>query len=289
MKIFTPCWGNKHLDLFERALMRSLLWPKNNKAIQGAEFIFIVENERESDHLKALIDGLGKVSATVYMCPQIDRYNVGVVLMGPLIETVRRCLKTNEAMLMSTPDFIWGDGTIDVFKRVGSDLGSVVSIAHMRVLPTFVEAIHKSPGLPLNRELMTYAFMHPHVSWSDSDHRFHYSGIKKTKLSEDMYAVRHWLPSPFYVNFVLEDLNSFEKIDPIGNKAPGFGMWDHLWPEDIIKAGRLRFIGDSDVALMLEVTDADKNVPPISDRTDFLRDSFHHLIQSQFISIFKGE
>lgn len=290
MKIFTPCWGEKHIWLFKNALMKSLSWPKNLKAIEGAEFVIICETQTEADEIQNHVRSISpNFDFHIYLAPGIDKVDRGSLLIHPIRYQVKECLQRNEPLLMATPDFIFGDGTIDVFKKVACDPGSCVSIAHLRVLPGILGHIPASPVS--NRSLITKAREFSHRAFSESPENLYYSGIRIINLSETQFALQHYMPSPFFVNFTKDDERHFLEADPETGVTAAFGMWDHLWPSHLIKENRLRFIGDSQSALILEVTDKDQNVPPIDleGRPGFMRNHFHNQIQSQFISIFRGE
>ena len=305
MRIFCPVWGNKHINLLKNALGKSLSWPRNAKAITGCEWNIITSSQQEASQIANIIQGFGIDSqAQIIVIPQLDNPNTdkGMILIVPLRETIQACLKDKKPMLMATPDFIYGDGTIDAFKAIAKEEGSCASIAHLRVIPSIFESLkdlEKRRGTPSNAQLMGKAFIHSHISWSDSDHRLYKSGLRKWKVSEDKiafesyptYAVQHFMPSPFFCNFLSQDLDSFNKW--VDGRPPGFGLFDHWWPTDLIEQGRLKFIGSSDIACMVEITDVNANVPPINELNDppngFMHTKLHNNIQKQFISCFRGE
>lgn len=294
MRIFTPCWGKSHFELLRSALGKSLSWPKNKKEIEGAEWIFITDTEEEADETKRFVDSFGiPFRHVAYIAEGISRQGVdcGIILLEPLLITIDHCLRDHDPLLMATPDFIYADGTISAFKEVAYEKGSCASIAHVRALPEITNGITFDP--PTNAELLTKALKHPHCSWTGSqvnhpESRFYRGGVQ-WKRHGDLYSVRHWMPSPFFCNFIQEDLDHFKEMD--NGLPPAFGMWDHLWPSHLIRENRLRFIGGSDLALMVEVTDADKNVPPVNKTNEdgFFLNKFHNQIQSQFVSVFRAQ
>lgn len=295
MKIFCPVWGEKHISLLKNALVLSLKWPKNRKAIQGAEWIVTTESENELDQISKIIRTLGDHKVTDHFVPGISAPGVdtGQALITPLRETIKDCIEKNEPMLMATPDFIYADGTIDAFKKIGQDQGSCVAIAHMRILPSALKDINRldeSPYQIENDELMSVALNHAHDSWRKSPLNLFRGGIEWQNLGHGIYSVQHYMPSPFYVNFIDEDLTHFQEVNE--GRPPGFGLWDHVWPTHLLKAGRLRFVGSSDAAMMVEITDAHKNVPPFNSKNDprgFFRTHFHNEIQKQFVSVFRSK
>jgi hypothetical protein len=99
------------------------------------------------------------------------------------------------------------------------------------------------------------------------------------------------MPSPFFCNFLQEDLNSFSRFAE--GRPPGFGYFDHWWPSDLLINGRFRFIGSSDIACMLEITEPHKNVPPWNEPTDppdeFMHERLQNLYLKQFVSCFRSQ
>lgn len=207
-----------------------------------------------------------------------------MILIKSLQAAVNMCLNDSSPLLMATPDFIFGNGTIDAFMKVANEPGTCATIANIRVLPSVLEHIDEDTNL------VDLAFSHLHRSWSESPENLYLSAINIKQLTKKMWAVEHFMPSPFYVNFLESDKRVFGEWHD--RKPPAFGTWDHNWPTYLLEQGRLRYIGSSDAAVMLEITDDDKNVPPINKPDDpknqFFRKGFHNNIQRQFVSIFRG-
>ena len=292
MKIFCPVWGDKHIALLDKALGASLRWPQNNRSIKNAEWVITTDSassfEKIKDVLKT-IDPDFNAKAIIYSDLAYKGIDSGMILIKAVRSVAEVCIQENEPLLMATPDFIWGDGTIDAFKAAGRDKGSCVSIAHIRATPEILPLIFA----PTNQQLVTLAWIHPHISWTGSDSeglekRIYRGGVSWTKISNTKKLVRHYMPSPFYVNFLNKDLTCFNMNHE--GRPPGFGMWDHVWPSELIEDSRLRFIGSSNAAIMVEVTDHNMNVPPIDkpEEHGFFRNHFHNKIQNQFVSLFEG-
>lgn len=217
----------------------------------------------------------------------VDR---GQVLIKSLQESISLCLVDSSPMLMATPDFIYGNGTIETFARVANEPGSCATIANIRVLPSILPEI-ADMTCPTNSMLTSVAFSCLHRSWSESPGNLYRSGVRINGIAQKLWAVEHWMPSPFYYNFLDCDRQHFREWHE--RKPPGFGIVDHLFPTYLLEQERLRYIGSSDAALMCEVTDPEMNVPPLNAAGDpqdkFFRNHFHNNIQRQFVSIFRGE
>lgn len=300
MRIFCPVWGDAHLQLFSKALARSLKWSKNNQAIKGATWMITSDGNEGIDQAVGIIKSIDDSARTEGMlCKDLANKNqdAGMILIETLKYTVKACIENKEPMLMATPDFIYSDGAIDSFKQLASEPGTCASIAHMRVVPHILGELVFSYQAPRPEQLMDAAFRHPHTSWTNSEAGkkpgMTYRGGVKWWTTHDgpkqkTVAVQHYMPSPFYCNFLPEDLEHFNEFDE--GRPPAFGMFDHVWTSHLIKAGRIKFIGSSDIAAMVEITEPHANVPPWNKETDdgFLHKKLHNETFKQFISCFRS-
>lgn len=291
IKIFCPVWGEKHIGLLSSALGMSLSWPKNKAMVHDAEWVIVTDSEQSLARISQILFGFFKdVKITPIIRPEINSVRFAEFLIGPVIETAKACLVDKKPMLMATPDFIYADGTIEAFSKIAHEPGSCASIAHLRVLPEIMSQI---TGPMENKKLMSLAREFAHTTWIHAElglkHGNTYKGgISWLKVTEHDIAVQHYLPSPFFVNFAPRDIESFT-VTRDGFPA-SFGIWDHNWPSELIEQGRLRFIGSNELAMMIEVTDEDRNRAPLNRSADkgFYRNHLHNKIQKQFISHFKS-
>lgn len=291
LKIFTPCWGKKHLSLLSNCLGVSLHWPKNFKAIAGAEWLIICDKESEALEAKEILEKF-EFDCVIrpIVIPGISGSSAGGALVSPLLSTIRECIDSKSYFLMATPDFIFGEGTIDSFKVIGAEYGTCVSIAHMRVRPEILKEIGRDPVT--NSKLMSYGFRYPHPSWTHFEagkrpNATYVGGVRWFDLGNHTVGVQHHLTSPFYVSFLESDIDVFAGRDSGGMSK--FMLWDHIWPHSLFKYGRFRYIGSSDAAMMLEVTEPESNMPMLSDFSGCSKNAVHNQIQKQFISVFRGE
>ncbi len=290
MKIFTPCWGLKHLDLLEHCLGRCLSWPKNAQSIKGAEWFFVCETDYEVEEISRIANKITNscIQITIFRMEKLSTRDYGMAIITAFREAVARCIKQNEPMLIATVDFLFGDGTIDAFAKATVDPGSCASIAHMRVLPSAMDELF---DCPTNSKLISIGLRHPHVTWSESEARMYKGGIRHFPITENIIGVQHYMPSPFFCKFINSDIDYMN--EPHDGLLPGWGIIDHCLPSHLLHNGRLRYIGSSDAAVLLEVTDHDKNVSPLNGPEDppntYFKTKFHNQIQRQFISVFRGE
>lgn len=287
LKVFCPIWGQKHQKLLKDALLRSLFWEKNRPYIEDAEWLITTDSAGGLELATTNIqEHFPKASIKHFIYPELADPNIdrGMVLIKSVQKAVDICLKESTPMLMATPDFIYGNGTIETFVKVADEPGSCATIANIRVLPSILDQLGDGD------HLASVGFKHLHRSWADSPKNLYRGGVKVKQIQEKMWAVEHFMPSPFYVNFVEEDKNYFREWHE--GKPPGYGYWDHVWTKHLLEDGRIKYIGSSDASVMCEVTDENMNVPPLNAAGDppnkFFRNHFHNNVFSQFTSILKG-
>lgn len=271
--------------------MKSLSSSENRPLVEEANWI--ITSSSKEEYLRAVVsisNVFPKSSHTQLIYQELENPNVdrGQVLIKSVQWAANLCIADASPLLMATPDFFYGNGTIGAFSKIADEPGSCATIANIRVTPYFLFTGDLEELT--NQELVSTAFDHLHKSWSESPRNLYHSGVKLKEIGSKLYAVEHFMPSPFYVNFLDCDKQYFKEWHE--RKPPGFGLWDHVWPTYLLEQGRLRYIGSSDAAVMLEVTDQDMNVPPLNKPENptnlFFRHHFHNNIQRQFVTIFRG-
>ena len=290
LQILTALWGEKHVNLFERAALKSLTWPANLDTLRGleAKWNIFADDEHHSRIAKMIPTGIHfHIRSTKTLRDYIDQ------VQSATLWQMNECIKNQDKLLLAPPDTIFGDGTIHNLWKLGRDKHSCVVIPHPRVLPSFLDALTEDDDFD-NESLVTLAFEHLHKSWSDAEvgHALQNSfvgGVSWTRLQgskmDSLYSVVHRLPTVYLADFTEEDLNYFKS-------AGSFGHFDHKWPGDIlVPRGRQRFCGSSDACFAVEVTEAEKNVPPIFDQAPvegFWKNDVHNQHNAQITAIFRG-
>lgn len=307
--LYSVFWGQHYLDLFKRCCFKSLQWPLNASAVHGATWNIYTQQEFFPE-LERLFKGTGfnvnVIPIGSHMrIPGISPVSTGqcgssVVLLEGLREELMYCEKKQEKMLLCPPDTIFGDGSVANILKIGSQPFTCVSVSHPRVNHSIIEdmeAICATSGPISNPQLVDLMMKHAHESWtrSEVDHPRNCSfggGIswKRLKLNHNLYAVTHVLPTVYLAGFHRFDWDFWWSQN-------SFGSWDHRWPgENLIRLDRLRHVGSSDGAMIVEVTDWDKNVPEEADRSkipniqdDSYRTNHYHTgVFRQFSTIFRG-
>jgi hypothetical protein len=221
----------------------------------------------------------------------------GVVLLNGLRDQIAYSIQNKSKMLFCPPDTVFGDGTIPGLLGVGSDPGTCVSVAHPRVLPAVIEEIETfgaTRGALTNPQLVTLAMRYAHDSFKLAEigcerNNSFIGGIAWKELSRGLYSIQHRLPTVYLASFNETDWDFWWG-------QVSFGAWDHRWPaENLIRQERQRYVGSSDACFIVEITDRDKNVPPVAvDNTaqppdSYWNNHYHNSINRQVNVIWRGE
>ncbi len=299
LHMFTSVWGQGHIEWMERALIRSLLWPSNNSVLKNAIWHIFTRH----DDVERVVNLASKVGVKEIRIGELPDGLVGtppqmgLILLQIFLHVMDECLKTNGQLLMAPPDTIFSDGSIPNIIQAGRFGDTCVAVPHARVNPSIFGALNDNTAS--SSELVNLLFKHQHKAWAgaeigiDNQSTF-IGGIAWQKMSgtEKTWAVQHMLPTIYLCNFVKSDVEFFQTSHD--GSEPVFGAYDHLWPMDLIKNQRQRWIGSSDGACILEVTKEDQNVPAKYEVNPYEPDAFwrgapHNKQNRQCMFIMRGE
>lgn len=309
LRLYTAFWGEKHLKLFERALVKSLSWPINRGALEGATWDIWTKKEDFGivvDVAKSVGIKIELNESDQFLADLQTKYlnDSGVMMLEMFKISMRRCLDTGAQMLIAPPDTIFGGDSIGNILQAGEQKDTVVFVVHMRVLPEILDIIDgQYAGASIgNNRLCRLSMKSAHKSWTEAEFGHErintfIGGIMWKKRPNGVYGVQHMLPTPYLINWTEEDYKYFSRQNPPGQWPPVFGEIDHSWPGFCVHAqARARVIGSSDDAYIVEITDsgAEGNIPPLMnyDKTEpdkFWRNATHNLINKQFLVNFREE
>lgn len=286
LQVITCVWGTKHLDMFRKGTLKTLSYKQNKKALYEAKAKFNLFTDQEHvDFLYKIVDAeFPELEVNVQPTTMLRRYNDPI--QAAFIWQIEECLRYGHKLLIAPPDTLFGDESIPGILKVGREKGACVAVPHPRVNPSILNELDWTFK---NEQMVSLAWKHLHRSWVNAEvghpnRNSFIGGVHWSKISPKIISISHRLPTVYLADFTLEDLKYFQS-------AGSFGVFDHLWPGHIlIPRGRQRTVGSSDVAFVVEVTEFDKNIPPMSDGDpdDFWQKNPHNEINKQFISVFRG-
>lgn len=285
VEILTIFWGADFVSRFKRGTLKSLAFKKNREALKGQIWNVFTEEEFFEDLSNEIAKLLPETELRLRDLSVVrDRTDY---LHSALIWQIKQCLKNESQMLLAPPDTVFGDGTIPNLIKLGKEKDSVVVVPHPRVLPEILDQKFTS-----NEEMVTAAFNTLHRSWSESEespsakwHNGYIGGTSWEVIDKNLYKVKHLLPTAYFCNFTDEDLDYFETCTGIGN-------YDHKWPGHIlVPRGRQVYVASSDACFIVEITDHDKNLPPVVQGpkpSGFWQNNPHNHVNKQIAAFFRG-
>ncbi len=291
----TAVWGRKHLDWWKSAGLKSLSWPKNKEALNGAIWSFLTKEEHRDEIEQALAQSGIRVKDLefTFMGDILEQnpHAAGHIMKEWFVREGSKCLMYNCQGFTAPPDTIIGDGSVQALREVGNQQHVVVIAAHMRSNTSILSELGDKP---LSRaQLVTLGMKHKHKTWEESEFGKDKSntwvgGVSWRRLGDNLYSVCHLLGTPYLINFTPEDLVYFKN-------QIHYGVIDHSWPGDVlVPAQRQRVMGSSDGAFMVEITEPDQNIPPLEYVRHGYPDLFHKDLPHNRVNrmtsvIFRGE
>lgn len=284
LQILTTCWG-PHIELFQKTALRSLAWEDNRAALQRIKAVWNIfcDDTKKMEKIckKSELDIKFNIQGTEKLRDYIDQ------VQSANIWQMKESIETGDKVLLAPPDTIFGDGTVDGLLQAGQDQESVVVVPHPRVLPKILDDTFLPNGFN-NEMLVAASWEYLHDSWVHAERGHpnqssYVGGVEWWKFG-DIIQGTHRLPSPYLIQFTKEDLQYFQA-------AISFGHFDHMWPGDILlPRGRQRYVASSDSCFIVEITEADKNVPPIIEnqpKTGFWRSNPHNINNAMITFTFR--
>lgn len=285
LEILSIFWGQEHFKLFKAASLRSLSWSDNRKALYEADASWSIYTDKNNFlEVEKIVDALlPEIEVTLGDATDLRKYTDAT--QSALCAQIKKCLGNHSRLLFAPPDTLFGDGSINGLLKAGKDEKSCVVLPHPRVLPEILKDLyHKT-----NAELVTLAWKNLHRSWTDAEvghplRNSYVGGVSWNSIGPNLYSIKHVLPTVYLADFTPQDLIYFETTG-------SFGSFDHLWPSELVAQGRQRYIETSDEAFAVEITDKDKNIPPIwpGDPNTFWKNHPHNEHNKNKRAIFRGE
>ena len=285
IRFFCLASGNTHLDMLERVAVRSLAQSRNRAAIPHDAVFSLYTDKISEARGESILSALGRVEIT-----RIEFGSAGECLHNALIAEIKRCVALGVPMIMAPPDTFWGDGSLGNLIASAGDARICVAATHARVeTEAFLNAIPEEDID--NPALVGIAMKTLHATWRDAFADLDrtntwWSGTSIRQISQNLWSVQHFLPTVYYAHFTEGDIHFFEA-------AKRFGQWDHHWPAMLVRHQRHRVIGSSDAVFMAELTEPNRNIPPLTKRWPGEADRYrgretHHGVNRNTIFIWRA-
>lgn len=290
VRLFTIAFGERYLDWFRDACVRSLCWPRNRAAlIERVAAWDIWTTEADAQMARDIASSLG-VPVEIHTGVTRDR----TTLVGALIGEMQLCCETGAGFLFAAPDTVFGDGSARSFLEIGAAPGTCIAAVPMRVASEgFIEAMGEGPLsnaqlVRLGMERMHASVKHSNAALPQTNSRT--SGLSWRRIDEHLYAVTYRLPSTYLMQPNAHDVKWFRE-------RPKFGNYDHGFPRTLVEKERQRVIGSSDAAFIAELTPADVANVPLFDTDPKEPDKYvpegkyllHHAVNRNVAVIWRSE
>ena len=282
IRIFSFVYGN-YFDWFEKSV-RSLCWPLNRKALEGAVWS-VYTNEGGLSSVERILAPVG----LEFQVKQLHvENNVGKQMSLCLQEEMKACVQQDAALFLAPPDTIFGEGTVQTLVNLGAEGANAISVPHPRVLSDTFPDLSEPTS---NAKLVSLAIEHMHEVWQLANitlpkNNAYYSGAGWRQIADKLYAVTMRIPTPYFIKPQERDIETLA--------ASGPGGWDHKWPQHLVKEERHRVVGSSDAAFMVELSPANLPQGPVRDSNKTEPDQYrggllHHQVNRNTVTIWRAE
>ncbi len=274
--VWVPVWGEKHIKWFFEYTLPSLLTSANLPLVSKDKKIKIYFYTKDVD--ESLIINYMKVNSCEFnYCVIKESYFIDMarsLMSNFMIHILNECIQKNALLLIAQPDLVFSDGSVSNLVKLSDGKGVSISVAHPRVS---IDKLKKNDvdilSLSKNVTLMVKTaldYAHDTLLYADEaiDVNNTMSGIATRKLPSGL-AVIHNLPAVYLCSPIQDDLTFFLR-------RPDFNIIDKAWPHLLFRQSRLKVIGSSDIAFLIELT-SDEIKPKLKSGlkyNDFLKGIF---------------
>jgi len=180
------------------------------------------------------------------------------LLLAHLRKTIQDCIDQESYMFLAPPDTVFALGTLTHCVKIAHGKNVCVAIPHIRA--SLGDGKVWENKLPTGKELVRRCFTNGHDAFiktmDNENENATWAGISTRKIDSDLHAMIHCMPTIYLAKFTPLDLRYWEY-------AMDFGNWDRQWLKILWNDSRVKIVGSSNMAFCVEVTDIDKNVPPL--------------------------
>jgi len=247
-------WGEQHIDLFFKFTLPSLLEANNlplvsiNKEVQ----FYFYTKDADVDVIETRMKMLAPSYNFTIVAESFFDDMARDMMSNYLIHMLDCCIKNNALLLIAQPDLIFSNGTVNNLVKLSDGKGVSIAVAHPRVsFESFMSKKIDIKNISENSLDMVKAALtsqHNTLIHADetSDINSTLMGISTKKMSNGL-AVIHNLPAPYLCSPIKDDLVFFKR-------RCEFNIVDKHWPNLLFRQSRLKIIGSSDLAFIMELT-----------------------------------
>jgi len=256
--VWVPVWGEQHISMFFRYVLPSMMQSNNlpKVTISKEVTIFIYTVEKNKYYVEQHINSDYKNIKFIIKIENDIHKVVADRITNFFIDILKISVTDKALVLVSMPDSIFSENTVSNLVSLSDGKGVSIAVAHARVsyecsVDSWLNDSELFNG-KLNSELLVeYAMkcMHDTLKYADDmeDNNATLDGLSTRRLNNNNLAVIHNLPGPYLLTPIDDDINFFIR-------RGSFNMIDKLWSHMLLRQSRLKIIGSSDLAFIVELT-----------------------------------
>jgi hypothetical protein len=269
IRLLTVAFGERYLDLFHRACLRSLWQPGNLPALlrEGREIEHLVVTPCESVRSVPI--------SLVCNCP--PNYNIKTVWYGdrPNIqvhaigEWLKMCVGDGSLAMIANPDWFYADGSVTNMVNYLQDRDFAVAGLYARVNDgSFLKELDECsndtyrPYDLVDAAMLSHA--HHCLEYADVSRDRNssaYSGVFIQPIADGLWSMNMRLAHVFLASINSSDVDNYNRCkDKYGQEwwnSSSAAWWDSLWPSHLYEQGRLKFLESSDLFFCVDLTKPD--------------------------------
>jgi hypothetical protein len=268
--VFVPVWGKWHISLFFQYTMPSLMQSNNLPAVSKEKKIIINFYTQDLD-APTIHENMSNYANIYdyYIYLESEFTDLGRDKMANyLIHTLDKCVAENALMLLALPDFFYSDYSVKNLVSLSECKGVSISVPHPRVSYECIQdKLTMYNGLKISgsvnsESLVERAILCKHMAielcdeLKDENHTY-YGGISIRELTNNNLVVVHNLPAVLLISPIIDDILFFRR-------RVRFNDIDTIWPHMLLRQSRLKVVGSSDIAFMVELTKDSTDKPPVT-------------------------
>lgn len=290
-------WGAEYIEIFNKVLIPSLLQqnniPKLFKENYELKFFIFTKGDEpifNNTNYKALRD-YAKIEIINTLKSETYKINEKKYLRDCLTYFISESIKNHAYSMVLTPDHVYGDSSIyNLIKLVeGKDIG-IGSICPRINWNSFrdLDDIFNENITMSNKELVKFSLDNLHNAQKQciGVNSIYVNNFSIEEIKKNFYLVSSSRINVCIVKFTNSDLKFF-------NLTEDYNQIDFSWPRHLIKEGRYKLIGDSDLFFYSELTKENiqfKEIPKDKDMYELYASKkrlLNHIVNDTFYSTWK--
>ncbi len=258
---FTMVWGKKHVDMLFNYCIPSLLQsnnaPRLSKLCKLHHLFYLYQTDLDyiqQNHKEKFAELSKLVDVEIIFLENLSVKYEFQKADHILLHAIEKCIERASYWFACAPDHIFGNGSITNMYLVAYPKPICIAAGQPRVSYEKFKAAdfeaRLSHSLIENRDLVAASFDYGHPSFlncfEDQEMNTTGDGCAIRKLNNHTYQVIYNVPNLWLVFFTTADIEFFKKNS--------FNYFDKVWPRELFKEHRIKYLPSSDLFFAVELT-----------------------------------